>query len=165
MKIVCIFAEVLYAFKFEQKNELDRLMSVWKDVRYLYDFARLYDIDEKSDFVFSVLKDVEMLEDVIEGIAKGKSILDFFEPLKATEKYPKTLAFYKGKIKFNKLRLYAIRIEDCFVITGGAIKMSQKMHEHPLTRHELLKLEKCKAYLREQGVITDLGFYELIEGL
>ena len=73
------------------------------------------------------------------------------------------MAFQKGKLKENILRYYAIKLdENCFVITGGAIKMSQTMQEHPDTTNELKKLEKARAYLKQNGVFDEDSFFELL---
>lgn len=73
------------------------------------------------------------------------------------------MAFHKGKIKKNRLRFYAIKLDaNCFVITGGAIKMSQKMQDHPDTNNELIKLKKARAYLNINGVFDEDSFYELL---
>ncbi|MBK8833138.1 MAG: hypothetical protein IPN60_20280 [Saprospiraceae bacterium] len=58
----------------------------------------------------------------------------------------------KQKARKNYLRLYAIRIdEDCFVITGGAIKLTHLMEDSPHTSKELTKLEKARSFLRGAG--------------
>jgi len=54
----------------------------------------------------------------------------------------------------NKLSVY--------LITGGAIKMSQKMESHPDTAIELVKLANARNYLMQEDVIDDLSFYELM---
>ena len=59
--------------------------------------------------------------------------------------------------------MYAIRIDtNCFVITGGAIKVTRTMQQHPETNNELQKLEKCKNYLQSKGVFDDASFFEII---
>ena len=59
--------------------------------------------------------------------------------------------------------MYAIRIDNnCFVITGGAIKMSQKMQDHKDTQEELKKLNKAKDYLADNDVHDIDSFTELI---
>jgi hypothetical protein len=74
------------------------------------------------------------------------------------------LSLQKGKLKKNGLRYYAIKIdENCFIITGGAIKMTQTMQEHPDSVNELLKLEKGKSFLIKNGIIDDASFYELLK--
>lgn len=74
------------------------------------------------------------------------------------------LSLQKGKIKRNQLRLYAIKIDDdCFVITGGAIKMSQKMDEHEDTALELVKLNNARIYLNSKDVFNQDSFFELFK--
>ena len=72
----------------------------------------------------------------------------------------------KGKIEEykNTLRIYAIKIdENCFLITGGAIKMSQKMQDHPDSNNELSKINKAKEYLKDNDVVDEDSFYEFIK--
>ena len=52
--------------------------------------------------------------------------------------------------------------ENCFVITGGAIKMSQKMQDHPDTNNELEKLMEARRYLKSNDVFDDDSFFELL---
>lgn len=86
----------------------------------------------------------------------------YFEPLQDSER-TKRLAFQKGKIKQNHLGLYAIKLDNnCFAITGGAIKRSQKMQEHTDTVAELAKLKAARAYLNQNGVFDQDSFYELL---
>ena len=68
----------------------------------------------------------------------------------------------KQKYKEKWLRLYAIMLESGhYIITGGAIKQSQKMLDDTLTQQELNKLEKCLIYLKAQGVTDIVTFSEL----
>lgn len=59
----------------------------------------------------------------MDDICKYKVKLDaYFEPLQETER-KSVLSLQKGKIRQNRLRLYALKIDmDCYVITGGAVK-------------------------------------------
>jgi len=165
MKIVSIFAPNLYAFHYknESDNEFSRLMGLWTDVKYLRDFAKLYDIKDIHSFVNDILSNAEEIDDFLYHLHENiESFGKYFEPLQLKE-YAKVLSFQKGKIKKNKLRIYAIKIaENCFVITGGAIKMSQTMQEHPDTNIELNKLNTAKAFLESNGVFDEDSFYEII---
>lgn len=165
MKIVRIFAAQLFAFHYEIEadNEYDRLMDLWTDVEYLRGFAKKNNIDKVHEFINDILQNVEEIQDFLENISQNKQPYGFyFEPLQEAER-TKPLAFQKGKIKMNRLRFYAIKLEgNCFVITGGAIKMSQKMQEHPETDKELTKLKAARTYLKENGVFDDDSFYELL---
>ena len=52
------------------------------------------------------------------------------------------------------LRIYAIKIEsNCYIITGGAIKLTRTMQEHRDTLIELQKLNKLKNFLIHQGIL------------
>ena len=168
MKIFSIFAEQLFAFRYDDEvdNEYDRLMELWTDVTYLNSYAKKHNIDNVAAFINDILQDTEQIQDFLENLNQGKKPFGlYFEPIQEAERN-KLLAFQKGKIKKNRLhrlRYYAIKVDtNCFVITGGAIKMSQKMQEHTDTNNELTKLKKAKAYLQENGVGDEDSFYELL---
>jgi hypothetical protein len=165
MKIVPIFADKLFAFHYkgEAVNEFDRLMDLWTDIAFLIDYLKENNITNVKKIVKDILQDAEQIQDFLDNISQNKEPYGFyFEPLQNSERN-KLLAFQKGKIKENILRYYAIKLdENCFVITGGAIKMSQKMQEHPDTTNELKKLEKARVYLKQNGVFDEDSFFELL---
>jgi hypothetical protein len=165
MKIVPIFADKLFAFHYkgEAVNEFDRLMDLWTDIAFLIDYLKENNITNVKKIVKDILQDAEQIQDFLDNISQNKEPYGFyFEPLQNSERN-KLLAFQKGKIKENILRYYAIKLdENCFVITGGAIKMSQKMQEHTDTTNELKKLEKARAYLKQNGVFDEDSFFELL---
>jgi|SRR5699024_8969178 len=165
MEIVRIFADNLFAFQYEDEvdNEYDRLMELWTDISFLKEYAEKNEIKGIWSFVNNIVRDAEQIQDFIEDLSQNEEPYEFyFEPLQLSE-HNKLLSLQKGKIRKNKLRYYAVKLdENCFVITGGAIKMSQKMQEHPDTDNELLKLRKAKEYLRENGVFDTDSFYELL---
>jgi hypothetical protein len=165
MKIVPIFADKLFAFHYkgEAVNEFDRLMDLWTNIAFLIDYLKENNITDVKKIVKDILQDAEQIQDFLDNISQNKEPYGFyFEPLQISERN-KILAFQKGKIKENILRYYAIKLdENCFVITGGAIKMSQTMQEHPDTTNELKKLEKARAYLKQNGVFDEDSFFELL---
>lgn len=165
MKIVRIFADQLFAFHYKNEvdNEYDRLMDLWTDVAYLRTFAKKNNIGNVNEFINDILRDAEQIQDYLENLSKNKQPYGFyFEPLQDSER-TKLLAFQKGKIKRNQLRYYAIKLaDDCFVITGGAIKMSQTMQEHPDTDRELTKLKAARSFLNKKGVFDEDSFFELL---
>jgi len=58
----------------------------------------------------------------------------------------------KARINIGWLRLYAIRLTaNCYVVTGGAIKLTQDMKRTHLI-YELSKLERAKNFLRNNGI-------------
>src|SRR5690606_1406850 len=134
MKIIRIFTNQLFAFDYDNEpdNEYDRLMDLWTDVAYLKRYANKNNISDVATFIYNILQDVEQIQYFLEQLRYNNKPFEFyFEPLQESENN-KLLAFQKGKIRKNKLRYYAIKLDtNCFVITGGAIKMSQTMQEHP----------------------------------
>lgn len=165
MEIVSIFAEQLFAFKYEGEvdNEYDRLMELWTDMAFLKKYAQDNGINDVVSFARNIANDAEQIQDLLNNINENKEPYGFyFEPLQLSENH-NLLAFQKGKIKQNRLRYYAIKLDNnCFVITGGAIKMSQTMQEHPDTNNELAKLRAAREYLNKNGVFDEDSFFELL---
>lgn len=166
MKIVSIFAEKLFAFHYQDEvdNEFDRLMELWTNPQYLKKFAEDNGKVNVETYVLDRLADADEIQDVLEEIATDKRPLEhYFKPLYDTETGFKILSLQKGKLINNHLRIYALKIETgCFVITGGAIKMSQAMQDFPDTQNELNKLKAAKRYLKDNGVLDRDSFFELL---
>lgn len=71
------------------------------------------------------------------------------------------LSLQKGRK--NYLRIDALRIDDdCFVITGGAIKLTHLMEEREHTANELQKLEVAKQFLKANDIYDSDSFYEFL---
>lgn len=170
MEIVSIFAPRLFAFHYsgETDNEYDKLIEQWTSPKYLTDFAKANDIFDIQKFVEERIEDAEQIIDIIDEIENsGLKLETFFRALNDNEIAYTVLSLQKGKTyhrkRKNSLRLYAIKIDNnCFVITGGAIKMSQKMQDHKDTEEELKKLNHAKNYLTANGVQDADSFTELI---
>ncbi len=172
MKIVPIFASKLFSFHYPQEaeNEYDRLTMLWNDPEYLFEYAEKNESFIHSylsmsieKFINCILDDVDILEEMLETHFYGKSLsLNMcFQPLYDKESQCKRLSLQKRKCKY--LRIYAIKIdEDCFVITGGAIKLAPAMQDHPDMIIELQKLNNCKNYLQANDVFDNDSFFELI---
>lgn len=147
----------------ETENEFDKFMELWSDVAFLKKFAEQNSVPDVEGFVHAILANMEQLQDYLEEISREKLKYGiYFQPLQDSETR-KILSLQKGKIRDNKLRFYAIKLDkDCYVVTGAAIKMSQRMQDHPDTHQELIKLQKARLYLQENGVFDGDSFYELI---
>lgn len=173
MEIVSIFAHRLFAFKYEGEadNEYDRLMDLWTDTEYVWNFLNTnnYDIPKdktKRQLVEYIYEDAISIDDQLINITKttDQSLSHFFKPLYNNEYKFKILSLQKGREYC--LRLYAIKIDDdTFVITGGAIKLPlhhfMKDREH--TREELRKLDSAKSYFNENGVFDEDSFFEFLK--
>lgn len=170
MKIVNIFAYRLLAFKFsdQKQNELERLLNLWNDVNYLFNF-----VNENKNDIPATHNIGEIVMDLLESAKEidrrilvfcnnpKKKLDDFFIPLNNHEYKIGRLSRQKGKQ--NYLRIFAIRIDcDCFIITGGTIKFHHLNREREHTQKEMLKLERCRNYLNDRNVFDADSFYELL---
>lgn len=170
MKIVSIFEDQLFAFHFkgESKNELRRLLTLWTNTEYLYKFLK----DNKSDLpkgvpisilVSQLIENANDIDDILHEISNDpeRKLEDFFKPLDNQEYQIVNLSKQKGRKKY--LRLYAIKIDNnCFVITGGAIKFHHLNKNRPHTKNEMQKIEMCRDYLKENQVFDSVSFYEFL---
>ena len=111
----------------------------------------------------------EFIQDWLDEIEDGEGNLeDFFEPLDSKEKrkveklYREECVITKQKGKRYVLRIYALRIDlDTYLITGGAIKWSDKMDGHVDTRNELTKFTDAINYLSENGIFDKDSLIDL----
>ena len=160
MEIVCIFAERLFAFRYpeEEDNEYDRLLSLWNDEEYVYNFLK----ENREDIPKDITEDAEKIDEILINIgAEDKTFSCFFRPLHNLETGVRVLSLQKGRQSY--LRIYAIKIdEDIFVITEGAIKLHHLMEEREHTKAELRKLHDAWEYLNENGVYDGVSFHELL---
>lgn len=171
MKIVSIFAPRLFAFHYsgEKFNELQRLLNLWNDPVKLMLFIKdnRSDIGNISDLdlVEQLIDDAETIDEEIKKYKKNTkiSLNEFFKPLVNSEYQLVDLS--RQKKRQNHFRLYAIKIDDdCFVITGGGIKFPKVhlMEDRAHLSEELGKLEKCKAFLKSQGIFDNDSFFEFL---
>jgi len=172
MEIVNIFAYRLFAFRYagEVDNEYDRLLDLWDDMEYIYNFLKENkqdipkhkSIPQIAEFIIEDAIEIdEILIDITE--ADDKTLSHFFKPLHNLESGARILSLQKGR-QFC-LRIYAIKIdEDTFVITGGAIKLPLQhlMEDREHTRVELQKLKNTQAYLDEKGIYDRESFFEFL---
>ena len=179
MEIVSIFGKNLFAIKFtgETKDEFSRLFELWQDAEYLEEFFETHKSDLENGFwdttsvedaiieTFEYAREFEsaLLELSEKSNAEQiESMEDIFSPLHNSQYHILTLN--KSKAKQTWLRLYALRVDsDVFIITGGAIKLTQKMQDRKHTAIELRKIESCRRFLLDQGIIDIEGVIEEIE--
>ena len=169
MRIVSIFTDKLFSFHYSNQadNELTRLMSCWTDIDYLDQFLEENKKDIGSNsidvLISQIVDDANRIDDKLYFLTtnSSQSLNSFFKPLH-NEEYQFTL-LSKRKGRVNYLRLYALKIDDnCYVITGGAIKFTHLMEERKHTNDELTKIDTCKRYLNENGVFDYDSFFEFL---
>ena len=146
MQIVHIFGpdkgptagEGLWAVEYEPGtgNAFDNLWDLWDDVEFMRDFCRKNFADLQAKFGYAI-----SLDDAVEVLMEEADLLQLSK------------APAHKKLNSNpKLRIYAVRIDpSTYVVTGGAIKLTNKMQERPHTDQEKQKLEKVGSWLKESG--------------
>jgi hypothetical protein len=190
MEIVRIIVDptpTLYAIQFTEydENELDRNFDLWNDPEYLTGFFTENRSDLRGynhfhdtnysveDAVRKTLNDAENLENLLLDKAEDgnedefETLQTFFAQLDDMETKLYPLQKSKGKLHYNSwLRLYAIRIDKhLYVISGGAIKLTEKMEQRDHTKAELEKMESVINFLRGKGLINEDEFKRLELGL
>jgi hypothetical protein len=172
MKIKSIFVSAvdskpggLYSIQYDQSgmSEYKRVRQYWRDHEALYAFFNNHITDLKNSFwgnlsiddaISTTMMDADRFEDALLTYCQGgKYELQFiFQPLYNNEYRLISLQKSKGKIRRSWLRLYALRLErNCFVITGGAIKLTHNM-QAPHLQEELNKLERAKIFLQSNDI-------------
>ena len=187
MKIVPIIDDpepILYTVRYdkEKKDGFDKAFDEWMNPEFLKKFFEENSEDLKSynDFhgtkyttyeaELKTLDDAFDFQDLLYDAAEPgnksglEKLQDLFAPLYNYES--EYYLLQKSKASNSWLRLYAIRIEEnLYVITGGCIKLTQKMEERTHTDLELKKISQIKQYLRNEGLINKKAFKELELGI
>ena len=169
MSPILIFEPYLYAFQYENEdeNEFDRLITYWSDTSELEQFFadNIYLLNQKYknltvDNASEQTMDIaDKMYSIIEHHQENLDIL--FQNLNDMVSSRKNMSDQKYKNKW--VRLFAIMIEsNRYIITGGAIKLSEKLEDNPLTLKELQKLKLCQTYLSNKDVKDIDTFFEII---
>lgn len=167
----------LWAVKAQDKeyDELTDLFEKWNNAEYLLNFFTenfddlkgFFHIERLSEAINDTMDDAEALEELILDFPYTENLDELFTPLSAADNRGAELSREKARNWDNHrhaswLRVYAIRLEpNIYVITGGAIKLTRTMQEREHTMAELDKLNRCKAYLKDNGVFDKDSFVEL----
>jgi len=179
MKIIRIFGDNLFSIKYagEEKDEFSRLFELWQNPEYLETFFEKHKSDLENGFwgslsiekaMYKTFLQASEFERIFLGVSKEKplgqikSLEEVFSPLHNSQYYNLTLL--KSKARRRWLRLYGLRVEnDIYLITGGTIKLTRRMQEREHTKNELVKIEKCRRYLIDHGIVDLEGIIEEIE--
>lgn len=185
MKFVHIFddEECLLSVKKdnERQDEFSNIFDQWTDIEYLYKFFTAHESDLKRPFWEGISIEQAIIETRNEAIKFRKYLkkisekspkerkplfLRLFHPLSHDQGISSFLEKKKAYGKRNKtwLRIYALKVgEDKYIITGGAIKLTDTMQERPHTMRELKKMEICEQFLKNEGIVDEEGFIEFLE--
>lgn len=183
VRILVICKKTLYTVQFEDAvaDELSRIFDQWNDVAYLYGFFQEHIKDLQNGFynedakpisietaIRRTLDEAEALEQRLKfvgrGLKEGIYLKNYFKPLNNEDYRQKLLKKSKatGLSKKSWLRVYAISVpDDCFVISGGAIKLTPTMNTRFHLFKELNKLETTRNYLMDKGMLDRDDFEKL----
>jgi hypothetical protein len=174
MKLVPIFVaedfeDGLWAVQLDSRtqSEFDRFFNLLNDAEWLYNF---FDENRSAlhrgffgnisiqDAVTRTLEEAGEMEDMLyefSALGFGAGNINphhLFKPLNNFEHAIASHQKSKARIRKGWLRLYAIRLaKNCYLVTGGAIKLAQDMNKAHL-QDELKKLEQVKQLLRGHGI-------------
>lgn len=169
--------ERLYAVKYkgDEENILSLIFNDWNDVEFLSTFfksnfqlLKYFKVRSVREAVINTIDESEKLESILCECDEFINFDEIFEPLGEIERklfiLQKVKTFKRDKTKYKGwLRIYALKLEDgIYIITGGAIKLTRTMIEAENTKSELLKLEQCRNFLSNIGVIDESSFSEYL---
>lgn len=163
-------------YKDDADNILDVLFSRWDDVRWLraffkanasdlQNYFRISDVDVAIDIT---AEDSDVLQRKILDISPDANLDELFRPLDNMQTSEMTLDKEKANPKTltrhkSWLRIYALKLADgCYIITGGAIKLTRTMQEREHTLLELLHQEQVRNFLLANGIIDTDSFIEYL---
>lgn len=138
-------------------------MQSWRKHEFLFSFFRNHITDLENGFwgdisimeaISNTVSDAKRFDKTLSAYCRSPQheLQYIFQPLYNHEYRLMALQKSKGKIRGSWLRLYALRIgRNCFVITGGAIKLTNNMQRTHL-QEELRKLEQTKIFLQSHDI-------------
>ena len=162
----------LWAVRYDdaKDNALQTLFEQWSDPEWLVDFFMANMADLTSYFkitdqaIYDTMDDNMRMQCLILDISPDADLDKLFRPLENRRTGEMLLGKEKAKIKNRPvhgswLRIYAIKLEPgCYIITGGAIKLTRTMQEREHTLAELRKMEAVRQFLLDGGAIDTDGF-------
>jgi hypothetical protein len=164
--------EGLWAVRYEPGTEhaFRSFFSEMENPEWVYNFCinNLEDLAKKFGYrieaekaALELMKEAQALKAKLvalaQGLSPGKTLQELFRPLNNSESDLRELQLSKGSVnsttKNPKLRIYAVRVDEkTFVVTGGAIKLTDGMEERRHTDNELKKMRRVKTWLKEEGI-------------
>lgn len=185
MKFVPIFEDSECLLSVIEDNEIhdefSKIFIQWTDIEYLDEFFTKHKKDlQRPDWEGisieqaiietrnEAIKFHQYLKRISEKSPKERipQFVKLFQPL--IKDQPQNTFLEKKKAYGRKskswLRIYALKAgEDTYIITGGTIKLTDTMGERSHTALELKKLEICRKFLLNEGIIDNEGVIELLE--
>ena len=141
----------------------------WFFENHIKDLENYFNITNVDEAIYDTIRDATSLSCVILDLDPNANLDELFRPLENYRIREMLLSREKAKGKSvsshrSWLRIYAIKMEsNVYLVTGGTIKLTYMMQDRQHTLDELIKMEKVRNYLLENGVIDYDGLkdYEL----
>jgi hypothetical protein len=168
----------LWAVRFdgEPDNALHQLFSQWNDPEWLINFfidnmsdlESYFKITDINQAIYDTIDDSMQMQCLILDLSPEANLDKIFRPLQNNRTGEMVLGKEKARIKERQqhaswLRIYAIKLEPgCYIITGGAIKLTRTMQEREHTLAELNKIELVRNFLLSGGAIDADGFVDFL---
>lgn len=168
----------LFTIKFdgEELDALEKLRLEWSSVEFLMEFftkfqkeySENYGKSNRSRVAGEAIDLADKLFEKLHQLAQNSNLIQlsgFFKPLDNREfgkdpyEYQKLKA--KGEERKSYLRIYAIRYQETIIVTGGAIKLTDRMQDRPHTNDELKKLELVKAFLDKDNPELEFSYLDI----
>lgn len=168
----------LWAVRYDgdKDNALFTLFEQWNDPEWLVNFfltnisdlTSYFKITDINQAIYDTIEDNHKLQCLILDISPDANLDLLFRPLENNRTSEILLGKEKARIKNRPqhaswLRIYAIKLEPgCYIITGGAVKLTRTMQERAHTLAELNKMETVRNFLIDGGAIDADGFIDYI---
>lgn len=166
----------LWAVRYDgdKDNALFTLFEQWNDPEWLVNFflanisdlTSYFKITDINQAIYDTIEDNHKLQCLILDISPDANLDLLFRPLENNRTNEILLGKEKARIKNRPqhaswLRIYAIKLEPgCYIITGGAVKLTRTMQERAHTLAELNKMETVRNFLIDGGAIDADGFID-----
>ena len=166
----------LWAVRYDgdKDNALFALFEQWNDPEWLVNFflenisdlTSYFKITDINQAIYDTIEDSHKLQCLILDISPDANLDLLFRPLENNRTSEILLGKEKARIKNRPqhaswLRIYAIKLEPgCYIITGGAVKLTRTMQERAHTLAELNKMETVRNFLIDGGAIDADGFID-----
>lgn len=160
----------------EKDNALQTLFEQWSDPEWLVgfflanmsDLSSYFKITDINQAIYDTIDDNMRMQCLILDISPDADLDLLFRPLENARTNEMLLGKEKAKIKNRPqhsswLRIYAIKLEPgCYIITGGAIKLTRTMQEREHTLAEINKMEAVRKFLLDNGAVDADGFVDFL---
>jgi len=166
----------LYAIHWDEAGEdcFSQMIEAYSDPEYLFrffserkeqltTFFRIESIDDAVSYTIDEI--IEMSDEIISCAETDNDSLtkldELFEPLHAVST---KINFHQYKAKGHHpaswIRLYAIRLEDAYIITGSGLKIVKAMQEDVLLKKEKTKLDHVDEFIKLHSIYNADGIEE-----